>query len=855
MKNMDILKNNIKIDYRKNLNKIEEQVYEGLSDTKRKELIDLNILKITETTINEFIKTDLENRSEDYEWITKNLDSFYQIKLEHMNICEKKSKSILPKTRDSSLREKIININIIISSLYRIEGILLYNKCIKKEYPESISSNINFTKGYLVCFNKKCTDVFKNYEYIRKKIKYNPTIIKEINNDKKKVIDVINNKTYTDPIWIKNTPINNSNIENLKIYKNILKEDFEAKIIIEMINFLNKTEIRIEKDIFEKIDKIANKSKILDNSIISKNSLKNKIYQIGKESEDVVLLNDNSEIDNNNQIKGFINTAAAYELIKKQIKEINNEVFYFTYVLDTRSRIYCWNWPINYQLNHVVRNVIIINKEHEIKEIYQKFMSNDIIKEVSKDFKIFIIDKIKEKTKEKLKIWTKNYLKLELETELNIEDKIKMEIIIMLIKKITEKIETKNDLSIEIGISLVEEFIEDDIIENIEKWIKILKIKKIPLLVSLHKNFKNIKNNKFDGMYWGDASSNAIQLITLRLGNVNEELLMLTNISENETECSNIYEYITKEIKKLDHNSIIKKLCNKLSKEEINKLQNNNDNKYRVMPASYGMGRHKNMENMENLLQDRKELWEKLDDKEKRMLADYFWEKTFEILENIGFSLKEYKNICKQLGDYDLYTWYNDYGIPIVPINLKKSKRQKILSELNKLKHDLKKNENNEKEKTIKEKIEKKKEQRELDDKKFWKRSMIKIKIGDKEDKMCVRIYHSKIEIDKKETKQAVVPNSIHSYDASVIAIVIEFCKKLNIKITVIHDSIGCNIIYAPIIKTLFKIANILILKKNIKKEPFPFDNEKTKHKYKLKDQKDIEILIKKIMESSNMFR
>jgi len=89
---------------------------------------------------------------------------------------------------------------------------------------------------------------------------------------------------------------------------------------------------------------------------------------------------------------------------------------------------------------------------------------------------------------------------------------------------------------------------------------------------------------------------------------LNNELLMLTNISDNTTSYSNIYEYITEEIKKLDHIDIIKKINYKLKKEEIDVLQNNNDNKYRVMPASYGMGKHKNLKNMESLLQDRKNI-------------------------------------------------------------------------------------------------------------------------------------------------------------------------------------------------------------------------------------------------------
>ncbi len=604
--------------------------------------------------------------------------------------------------------------------------------------------------------------------------------------------------------------------------------------------------------IFDKIDKIANKSSILDSSIISKNTLKNNIYQVGKDIEEIII-SDSIEIESDNQIKNFINSAAVYELVKKQIKEIGSNVFYMNYLYDSRTRIYCENWPINYQLNHVVRNVILLKKEHNIGEIFEEFTKNNYIKEIISNHKILIIDKIKEETKTKLINYINDNFKWKIQKDYNTEEKIKIEITIIMMKKVLEKVETNNDKSIILGIEMLNSFINDDIVSNISEWSKKLKIKKIPLLISIHNTIKNIKDGIFDGMYWGDASSNAIQLITLRLGNLNDKLLMLTNISDNTTKYSNIYEYITEEIKKLDHFDIIKKINYKLKKEEIDALQNNNDNKYRVMPASYGMGKHKNLKNMEDLLQDRKNIWEKLDDKEKKIIADYFWEKTFEILKNIGFDLKKYKDICKEIGGYDIYTWYNDYGIPIVPINIKTSNRQKILEKINRLKNELKSETKEKNINILKNKIEKKKKEREFDDKTYWKRTMVKLNEDNK--KIYVRIYHPKIRIDVRETKQALVPNSIHSYDASVIAFVIELCKIFNIKIVIIHDSIGCNIIYAPIIKIIFKVANIIIIKKNINKNPFPFDNDKTKSDYKLNSEEKIKDLIIKILESSNIFR
>jgi hypothetical protein len=200
MKNINILKNNIKVDYSNKINEIEEMVYLNMSESERRNIIDMNVLKVTETTINELIKTDLEIRGGSDVWLTKNLDSFYQIKLDHIKIDEDLSSKILPRTKDYTLRLKIICTNIIISTLHRIEGVILYNKRVKDEYPEEISSKINFTKGYLVCFNKKCVEAFKNYEYMRKKIKFEPIIINEIDSNVKTVLDVLNNKNFSSPI-------------------------------------------------------------------------------------------------------------------------------------------------------------------------------------------------------------------------------------------------------------------------------------------------------------------------------------------------------------------------------------------------------------------------------------------------------------------------------------------------------------------------------------------------------------------------------------------------------------------------------------------------------------------------------
>jgi hypothetical protein len=109
------------------------------------------------------IQDNENNLQHEIKWQGDKIRPTYEESLRTYNIKidENKSLKILPRTKDHSLRIKIINTNIIISTLYRINGVFLYNKTIKDDYPDEISSNINFTKGYLVCFNQKCVNIFK----------------------------------------------------------------------------------------------------------------------------------------------------------------------------------------------------------------------------------------------------------------------------------------------------------------------------------------------------------------------------------------------------------------------------------------------------------------------------------------------------------------------------------------------------------------------------------------------------------------------------------------------------------------------------------------------------------------------
>ncbi len=545
---------------------------------------------------------------------------------------------------------------------------------------------------------------FKKCKYSRKKINTNPIKIKYVNTDNR-IINVLQNKNYSSNIWIKDNRLEEINLNNLNIYNNMLNESFEVDNLINIINYLNSTKLAIDYEVFKKIDIVANSKRIIDKTLISKNTLKNDIYQINNDEKKNFLEDLDEGLKKNEK---FINNAATYELIKKQINEVKDRFFFLNYLLDLLFRIYCENWPINYQLNHIVRNCIQIDETTDALFTYKNFFSDKTIKKYIKNYKFFMLDYLKDT------FFIDDFIRKTCKWGLINEDfelKIKKEILIIFLNKLSEKIERDLEKSLKKSISILRDFMNDDIESNIEFWIKKTKIKKIPYLINLHSTLKKIIQNNFNGVYWGDANSNAIQLITFRLGNLNEKLLQLTNIIENKTKYSNICDYVTEEIKENNHEIIIKILNYKLTNDKINLLQNKDDSKYKIMPGNYGMGTWKNLENMEKKLSDRAEIWDKLNKKEKSDASNYLWTLTFKILKEVSFDLNEYKKIFNALREYDLWIWLSDYGMPVLPINLKISKRQEILKKINKLEIKIKENKTDLVKKTNR-KIKKKKRKR-----------------------------------------------------------------------------------------------------------------------------------------------
>jgi len=92
------------------------------------------------------------------------------------------------------------------------------------------------------------------------------------------------------------------------------------------------------------------------------------------------------------------------------------------------------------------------------------------------------------------------------------------------------------------------------------------------------------------------------------------------------------------------------------------------------------------------------------------------------------------------------------------------------------------------------------------------------------------------------------LPNTIHAYDASILIEIIKEARRLKIKLITIHDAIGAQLVFAPIIKILYKIINIKILLNEGESFPNIKIDEKTKREFE-------EIITKEVPKSTKYFK
>lgn len=825
-------------DFSLPLTKYEELVYKDKKTFEVSYLMLKTVERLLSDNFNEMIKKDLDIIKNDSIWVGLNLDSFYFIGLPHIN-----HDDLTKKKKKKNLSEKIIDVNIIISTLERIKEVVFYTKLHKKDeniYPETLLESLSYTKGYLICFSPKIVPYLKKYKYMRKLIKRKPLFIKTPEKKKLTFLESLDDNNFSTPIWMNNRNFNIVNDKNLNVYnRKLLEAPSNIENCVSNLNYLNSIEFFYDKFFFESLLKIIDSSNNIDKSLSTRASLYNTVLKINNNKDEGF-----TEI--NTDLPVLIQSASVLELIKTQLTYYDS--FYFDNRLCSRIRVYPYPWPINYQLNHVIRNILLFKKKEDVDLLWEKFWGFGLVRKYLKDTSIFEYD-INLDIKTKI---DNLFIKNSIESSTTVQEKLKKESIYQLLIKISPKeIKNLND-KIDFSLGILEDFIGSNLEKDWKVWLDKIKLKKkkLPYLLNYQIALKNALNNNFSSVLWADASSNAIQLIVLRLNIKHPMLLKLVNIYDNDTGFSNIYEYITIKIKELNHKKIIKDLENILTKEQINFLQDIDNNKYLLMPSAYGMGKITYRKKLNEMLQadEREGIWNLLNDRQKNILSDYFWESAVKILKKVGFNMNEYKSICKNFSDTygsDCFIWKTDLGVTIGPVSLKTSKREEILKKLNFLKLKIKETKDEEALRKLMNEVEKYKKKLSKNEKDFYKRTMVKTS---KHKIFCRLYFKEKYDVNGRETQQTLVPNTIHAYDASIVHLCIKICKILKINLMVIHDSIGCNMLVLVFIKMIFKIVNVFFIDINNKKEIFPLYNKK-----KLKENELLE-LIKNILKSKNFF-
>lgn len=860
-------------------------VYEKMHSDLIRLYIDLRIFQVCiETEINE--ELDLLSNLESMNFIFKiNLDRI--LNKDVVTILNLNIDGILPRTKDEKLKRKIISINLIYGVFYRLKDVFFFNKrkhVMDKMLNQGISvdqskwaKKILFTKGYVVVFPEYYVKILVGLVYKRKIVSY--TCEKIIfKGNIKTVRESLKNENYSKPIWMKSLNINDlQGLKESEIVNNILDDKFTPESLTNNLNFLNNIELSPNMEFFEIIEKISLKSDMLDKEYITRERLEEVV--IG--GEGVVYLEVNKDVKNYQE---RINCLNFINLVKKQYHRFSK--FFIEYRRDNRIRIYSFNYPLNFQLSHLVRNTINIKAIGlSDLEIVQNFISLPIWDKLGKNIdkiSLFFWQKIEEKLVTNIaKIFGVNFI-LEGKFEEKIVKNLKIEVILILMESFApKKIIPLNDRIMWVNNNVLENLLtinlgDIKLIEEILKKLGIFK-KKMHVIKNIYTMQEIYINKKYKELFWVDASSNAIQLITLRLGKFNDLLLQLTNIIDNKTECRNIYTYITNEMKKTDHNLFIKEfLQDKINIEEFNLLYNDDDNKDRIMPGSYGKGIKRARKDMEGYInEETSTIWAKLEREEKINISDYLWKLVFKILSNIGFDLELYKKSCKNIfGGKKLVCWYNDCDLPIVPFKEKKTKRALLLKKMEMMKFN----------KVKQEDIDELNKKISWDERNFYKRSKIRInnptikagiganwyfknidgltpndiheydiKLMKKfyllnDSSITPRIKYSIPEIDDLKTLTALAPNGTHSYDGSNMDKTLLLMRRIGLNGLPIFDSIGGEILHVSLIKILFKMANIENIENNYKKPKFPYID------IQMDEEKRIELYLR-ILESPYFIR
>lgn len=826
------------------LNSLESMYYNSITTGSRELNICINISRILYNFVNEYAFLYIKQYSDDDTLIFKTLSSLYfplNITSQIINTVRESSKKQYYKhLNDEELSENILY-TVKLATIHRCSLLRIFNTS-DRESPDSLKT----LKGNTIVFDRKLLNKQITPFHIQNR---QPSSIKEpLKYIKSNTIaDLIDNSNFNYNLWL----LKDSN----RIPKTFIQEagldkiSFDLKKITKVINFLNSTKCAIDNWFFDKLVSSIDADYALLNINKEFASIKVQKLELGgvvqthKHTNTIYIeQTDNSKIDEYIQ----------YTLLKKKVQYIKHDFFYFRHCLDQRTRIYTNSWPINYQLNHIVRASLILPKKSTNIKIFRSFFKSANYTKYGSIAKFWTYNRILSTLLNRLaqlahKVVQLDYLDLWPHCDKALEEVIWLESIIKSVSIFAPRSCVGLIPRIEWGLRYVE---SDQISRDFEEGLHTEKylIDKNLILRKKHIYiYRNVMQGKLDDTWWIDASSSALQLIAVARGISNELLAKLLNLIDNDTEFKGIYDYVLHELKKLTTqlNSNYAVLVESWTVDFVKKL---------LMPSAYGKTKWACFLEMEDILSSNL-FWTEMAVEEQQELKDFWYSHVFSILKDLGLDLLDHIKMCQQQTDTNKHT-NSFFGIPIITYPTTSLDRNKLIKDIRHRKciqkelvtklfarEDFQKIEHNS---YLQKLVNKQINSDMLSEEKLYLRHEKAIKLLNKklkeDDKYTRRIniiiggrrYQLRVQdrlrrrFNKIKKKNSNTPNHTHSLDAAILQMVEIDLKKYEIPGVYIHDSIGNPISLSPIAAYIYRLKILDIIEESLagKRLP-PYQNSK----------------------------
>ncbi len=803
------------IDYSLNFNKIETNFIQSNAESEDevKHIIIYNLYTIIKPIIN----------STTYQKLILAYDPLPHIVLPLRvinSICgfafKKKMQKYIDTVYIQKIKKKNINMkveefrvctNIILTTLHRCSLIKIINNAKKNKISEDLRE-LDFTDGTTLVFNQDILYFLKKIVHLNKY----PTNYSKVYD----MVSLQNNaeSLYTQSVggvglWIQKK---NTEIDFGGWFKQAQDVKVNTRKLIEVINHQNQTQYKISVLEIAKLIHQIKKNINLD-VFLETTKKNNKLVNTQNKASKITYSYDYSKpftVVDNEAINNIMELLLVENFINNSFNAEGFVLFYLNHRLDLRGRMYVWEWPINYQLNRLVRGVIQIKQQLSLDQIYNNLFNHPIYIKYKKHITLW---QFKELTEESLNKAI-NFFNTNSKINLNKNNHFLLE---SLVRLIIEYSNTKNgsvDYRFNLGFEVVSSLnLFEFKLKPSEGGFKTMSKTDFEAY-KLHKNLLSVFEGDLDVLSFPDASCSALQIQTLTRGGGSSFLFKLLNLKENNTDYKNIYAYVADKYKEINLNTIVPDL-------HIPELYTIELAKSYTMPASYGKKLNTCYKTTDRYLFNISENWNKLTKTEKHKINELLYKKTFDSLKEIGLDILGYIKDCRDTPKSAEDR--SDLGLPYVfyPQKIKtrgdirrniKETKQVIYGLQQQIK-DVNYNTPN----SIKQ-LQKQIDLKETKLKKLNQELSNHDKIV---KKISCSIYNKKLRYqfivpediskkpDKNRSKNADPVNAIHSRDSSILINCLSYLKDIGLHVCTIHDSIGVPIGALPIVTLMYRIAMV----------------------------------------------